>query len=240
MRVLCCCMKGVSQTLKMWCKFLQIAQKPNNLQDNMKLNSWGASLQAQPGAYSFHLKISTGPSISVVATRIHEWWGSRSCSFWTSVFGYVLTVCSASQPGNRLYLVAATVSLALSICSGVSAETVCKHLPLGSFPPLGPNLVCQLFVTDCLRRGKMESSPSSVFTLCVCVCTHTRRVEGLNSQRQVRSKYKESHWIDGGQAGWKHPDSCSGAFVESGVSWKEKSISPNLEQMWNLPWLCRR
>lgn len=194
-------MKGVSQTLKTWCKFLQIAQKPNYRRINMKLNSWGASLQTHPVVYSFPLKISTGSSIYVVAARIHEWWGSTSCSFWTSIFGYVLTACSASQPGNRLYLVAATVSLTLSICSGASAETVGKHLSLGSFPPLHPNLLCQLFISDCLRRGKMESSPPFIFTLCVCVCTHARRTEGLNSQRQVRSKYKESHWIDGGQAG---------------------------------------
>lgn len=66
-------MKGVSQTLKTWCKFLQIAQKPNYLRINMKLNSWGASLQAYPVVYSFPLKISTGSSIYVVAARIHEW-----------------------------------------------------------------------------------------------------------------------------------------------------------------------
>lgn len=146
-------------------------------------------------------------------------------------------MCSASQPGNRLYLVAATVSLTLSICSGASAETVGKHLSLGSFPPLHPNLLCQLFISDCLRRGKMESSPPFVFTLCVCVCTHARRAEGLNSQRRVRSKYQESDWIDGGQAGQKHPGYLTA--VQEPLR-KMKSISPNLEQMWKLPWLCRR
>lgn len=161
------------------CKFHQIAQQQQkNLRDNMELNSWGASLQAHPGVYSFHLRISTGSSIYVVSTRICEWWGSKSCSFCTSIFGYVLTVCSAPQPGNGLYLVAATVSLTLSICSGASAESVQTSLSrLLSCP--GPNLFCQLFITDCLRRGKMESPPPLVFTLCVCVHTHKKswRVE---------------------------------------------------------------
>lgn len=28
--------------------------------------------------------------------------------------------------------------------------------------------------------------------------------------------------------------------MEGGVSWREESISPNLEEMWNLPWLCKK
>lgn len=152
----------------------------------MKLNSWHASPLVRPGVYSFHLKTSTGSSIYVVATRIHEWWGSRSCCFCTSIFGNVLTVCSASQPGNRLYLVAARVSITLSICSSVSAETVCKHFSLGSFPPLGPNLVCQLFnmdfITDFPQKGEDGVISFIVFTLCDCVHTYTRGFEGLNSQ----------------------------------------------------------
>lgn len=70
-------------------------------------------------------------------------------------------LCSASQPGDRLYLTATTVSVTLKISPDTSAGTVCAYLSVGSFPYLDADFLSYLrwiLFLICISREETVSS----------------------------------------------------------------------------------